>query len=118
MWQAHVSSAHKVRPYCLKWDDLILVFCAFRRRFRFPAFLLAETGSQINAIMESPMSVRPFLYFDQIPIFAFCCTSLAYFDLFPNLDFLLVEKYRSKQSLGQSKVDGSKFRKGRMTSLV
>ena len=46
------------------------------------------------------------------------CTStallrLAYFDILSNLDFVLVEKYRSKYSLGQSKVGGSKYRKGR-----
>ena len=34
-----------------------------------------------------------------------------YFDLLSNLDFLLVEKHRSKYSFGRSKVSGSKYRK-------
>jgi len=50
--------------------------------------------------------------------FDLCCTStsllrLAYFDLLSNLDFLLVETYRSKYSFGRSKVGGSKYRNGR-----
>jgi len=78
--------------------------------------------------ISSTASVRPhqfdlFIYFDHFHIFDFFCTSTAllrplysdlvtstrllrllYFDFLSNLDFLLVEPYRSKYSFGRIKV--------------
>ena len=58
--------------------------------------------SSTFSVLRLNFYLRPFIYFG-----LFTWTSLfqiAYFDLFSNLDFLLVEKYKLKYSFGRSKV--------------
>jgi len=62
--------------------------------------------SSTFSILRPVSYLRPFLYFELFTS-TFSVLRTLYFDLLPNLDFLLVEKHRSKYSFRRSKVGGS-----------
>jgi len=99
------SSKLEKMPKCLESKKLWFI----SKIIKYGGLSISEHRDRVQ--ISSTFSVLRPLYFDR-----FTSTRLLrplYFDFLSELDFLLVEKHRSKYSFGRSKVGVSKYRKGR-----